>query len=153
MTNRSYYVSRDKAKKETVYLEYDSIQGYNIKPKVKEKDAIQVSKIIFVNPELSEKLIRKKIDNKISNLLATLKLIEEDESGGEAAIKKSIIDAEQLRIQLLNKYIKYLGHTYGNLTIDKINIIIRELRYKLYTIREKEYEKEVYNMQESRRGR
>ena len=63
MNNKSsYYVSKNKDKKEIVCFEIENVVGYELKPKVKNKDGIQVSKIVIVNPEFSEKIIRKKIE-------------------------------------------------------------------------------------------
>lgn len=130
---RNYYVSKNRKERDVVYFEYDKVDGYKVSPKVKSKDGIEVNKIIFVNNEFSEKIIRKKIDRKISYLLQQLKMIEEDGSD-EGAIKRALMDAEKLRIQIINNYVKYLGHTYHGLTLKKIEIIIDELRYKLYEL-------------------
>ena len=127
----NYYVSKDKNKKETLYFEYEKMDGYKVNPKVQKKDAIKVNKIIFVNPELSEKIIRKKIDAKINYLLKQLKEIEEDDSDS-GNISRNIMIAEKLRIQIINNYVKYLGHTYESLTLKKLEIIIEQLKYKLY---------------------
>lgn len=158
MNNKSYYVSRTRKSKETRYLELEKLDGYKVTPKVKEKDAIGVSKIIFVNDDFSEKIIRKKVDKKIEYLLKELKLIEEDEGSSDDTIKRSLMEAEKLRIQLINKYIKYLGHTYHTLTLKKIALIIEQLRYQLYV---NEFKKQVafYDAddneyeKESKRGR
>lgn len=155
----SYYVSKNKDKKEIVCFEIENVVGYELKPKVKNKDGIQVSKIVIVNPEFSEKIIRKKIDKKITYLLDQLKIIDQDDSGdNEGDIRRSLMDAEKLRLQILNKYIKYLGHTYGSLTMKKIQLITEQLRYKLYYI--EVMKREMYLNQvsqeeekESRRGR
>ena len=156
---RRYYVSKNKDKKEIVCFEIENVVGYELKPKVKNKDGIQVSKIIIVNPEFSEKIIRKKIDKKITYLLDQLKIIDQDDNGdNEGDIRRSLMDAEKLRLQILNKYIKYLGHTYGSLTMKKIQLITEQLRYKLYYI--EVMKREMYLNQvsqeeekESRRGR
>ena len=156
MDGKSYYVSKTKKAKETRYLELEKLEGYKVVPKVKEKDAIGVSKIIFVSDDMSEKIIRKKVDKKIEHLLGMLKLIQDDDSTGEDAIKQSLMEAEKLRLQLINNYVKYLGHTYHSLTLKKIAVIIEQLRYKLYTI---EFQKQAIYMndeaeeKESRRGR
>ena len=160
MNNKSsYYVSKNKDKKEIVCFEIENVVGYELKPKVKNKDGIQVSKIVIVNPEFSEKIIRKKIDKKITYLLDQLKIIDQDDSGdNEGDIRRSLMDAEKLILQILNKYIKYLGHTYGSLTMKKIQLITEQLRYKLYYI--EVMKREMYLNQvsqeeekESRRGR
>ena len=154
MSERSYYVSKSKKKKEIRYLELEKLTGYNIVPKVQEDNMIKVSKIIFVNPEITEKIIRKKVDKKIEYLLKQLKILDDDESSS-GEIKRSLMEAEKLRIQLINNYVKYLGHTYHGLILKKLDIIIEELRYKLYMIEYKKqtiYEPEV-NEKESHRGR
>ena len=52
----NYYISKDNKSGEIVYLEYDK-EGYKVTPKRKKKDAIEVNKIVFVSPKLTEKLI------------------------------------------------------------------------------------------------
>ena len=67
------------------------------------------------------------------------------------------MDAEKLRLQMINTYVKYLGNTYGGLTMKKIQIIIEQLRYKLFYI--EQMKREIYFNQidsvekEGRRGR
>lgn len=159
MNNKSYYIAKNKKKKEIVSFELEKLDGYQVKPKTKKDDSIEVSKIIFVNKEFSEKIIRKKIDKKITALLEELKVIDEDDSGNnEGAIRKSLMDAEKLRLQIINTYVKYLGHTYEGLTLKKLQIIIEQLRYKLYYI--EMIKREIYMNQmgygkekEGRRGR
>ena len=152
MDKRSYSISRDEKSSENVYFEYDKVDGYKVNPKVKEKDAIEVSKIIFVNPEFSEKIIRKKIDKKIAYLLEQLKLIEE-EGGSEGTIKKTLMETEKLRVQIINNYVKYLGHTYGSLTLKKIQIISNQLKYRLYITSFLKNQEYYDNEREGRRGR
>jgi len=163
MDKRSYSVSKSKMTSESIYFEYDKVDGYKVNPKAKKKDTIEVSKIIFVNDSMSEKIIRKKIDKRIANLLAQLKLIEEDSNPDEGSIKRSLMDAEKLKLQIINNYVKYLGHTYQGLTLKKIQIIINQLRFKLYTLRDIEREHNIffgrndeslgYGEREGRRGR
>ena len=132
MARTNYFIDRNSKTGEIIYLEYDMVDGYKIKPKTKIKDAIKVNKIIFVNPSLSQKLIKKKIDIKIRYLLRKLNEINEDGGSDEDGIRKSLMDAERLKLDILNKYVKYLGHTYQSLTLKKIQIIINQLRIKLY---------------------
>ena len=56
MDKRSYSVSRDSMGNETVYFEYDKVNGYQVNPKTKKKGSIEVSKIVFVNDKMSEKI-------------------------------------------------------------------------------------------------
>ena len=141
--NKNYFISKDNKNGEVIYLEYNK-NGYNVKPKEKRNDAIEVSKIVFVSPTLTEKLIKKKINNKISKLLLELNTTYDDESDdGEARFRSMYKEAENLRIHLLNTYVKYLGKTYFNLTLKKLEIIINEYKEKLYAINEKK-QREIF---------
>ena len=163
MDKKNYSISRNNSSSEVIYFEYDKVDGYKVNPKTKKKDSIEVSKIVFVNDSMSEKIIRKKIDKKIAYLLAQLKLIEEDGNPDEGSIKRNLMDAEKMKLQIINNYVKYLGHTYQSLTLKKIQIIINQLRFKLYTIRDMERENNLYfdrennsfgyEEKETRRGR
>ena len=156
MSKNSYYVSKTRKKKETMYLELEKLNGYKVKPQVHEDDMIGVSQIVFVNDEMAEKIIRKKVDRKIDYLLKQLKNIDSDDEGGIDGIKNSLIIAEKLRMQLINNYVKYLGNTYHSLTLQKIDLIIEQLRYKLYQIEYKKqniYYQEEENKKEGKRGR
>ena len=133
MERKNYYLHKDSKTGEILYFEYDKIKGYPITPKTEVEDAIRVNKIVFVNPNLSEKLIRKKIEIRLRYLLKQLEEFDNDPSGGdEDAIRYSLMEAERLKLNILTKYVKYLGNTYGSFFIKKIQIIINQLRIKLY---------------------
>ena len=134
MSKKNYYLKKDKKSGEVIYLEYDKIKGYNITPKSNIYDAITVNKIVFVNPSLSEKIIKKKISIKLKNLLKYLEDIDNSGSNDEDGVRQSLMDAERLKLMILNEYRKYLGNTYQSLTLKKIQIIINQLRIKLYNI-------------------
>lgn len=132
MNNINYYLNKDKKTGEILFLEYDKIEGYNIKPKKDIENGIKVNKIVFVNPSLSEKLIRKKIEIKINYFLKMLEGTDDDTEGGIDALKNTLMQAEKLRIMIINNYVKYLGNTYKSLTLKKLQIIIEELKMKLF---------------------
>ena len=149
--NTNYFIHKNKKTSEVIMVDYDQDNGYQINPKATKNDQINVNKIVFISPYLSEKLIRKKIDKRIEYLLNQLKLIDDDNDSG--FIEKTLMDAEKLRIMIINNYVKYLGHTYHSLTLKKIQIIINQLRYKLYTIRDLERENSINFDREGRRSR
>ena len=124
MKNINYYVSRDNETKEIVYMEYNKIDGYKITPKTKKEDAIEVSKIVFVSPTLTEKLIKKKLE---------------------------------LKLTIINNYLKYLGQEYANLSLKKLQLIINDLRFRLFAIKQKQmnylYFNEENNEEKKGRGR
>ena len=157
MKRQNYYLHKNNKTGEITYLEYDKIDGYKITPRTKIEDAIKVNKILFVNPNFTEKIIKKKIDIKIRHLLNVISTIDEDGGDDEDSIRKSLMDAEKLRNMLLNNYVKYLGHSYESLTMKKIQVIINQLRIKLYNSmkrnRMRELESLYYLDEDEYRGR
>lgn len=148
--NLNYFVERNKDTDEIVYIEYDKLDGYLVTPKTKKEDAINVNKIVFVSPTLTEKLIKKKIELKIKKLLQELSDFDE-ESGSADAIKETLMESEKLKINIINKYLKYLGHDYANLSLEKLQLIINKLRYRLFSLSMLNQELQYNNEQE--RGR
>ncbi len=129
---KNYYLHKNSKSGEIVYLEFDKREGYNITPKTKIEDAIKVDKIVFVNPSFSEKIIKKKIDIKIRQLLKELTVLDENGGDDEDGLRRNLMEAERLKLNILNNYVKYLGHTYESLTLRKVQVIINQLRIKLY---------------------
>ena len=133
MESKTYKIDRKSNSLDIVNLEYSNIDRYKIKPKVNKENTIKVDNIIFTNPSLIKKIIKKKINIKIKELLKELKDIEAGTNDSTGDIQKSLMKAEKLRIAIIEKYVKYLGNTYQSLCLNKIQIIINELRYKLFT--------------------
>lgn len=146
MKNNSYFISKDNNTGEVVYLEYNK-NGYKISPKAKKQDAIEVNKIIFVSPDLTEKLIKKKINSKISKLLLELNTFyeEEDEDTDSEAtrVRDKLKEAEKLKYNLINQYKKYLKGNYAGLTLKKLQIIIDGYNSRMQAIIEKK-KKEMF---------
>lgn len=142
MRRFNYYVEKDKLTNEIVYIEYDKIDGYKITPKTKLTDGINVNKIVFVSPNLSKNLIKKKIEIKIRKILDLLDDIDDDGTG--EAIRETLIECERLKLMIINKYIKYLGNDFSSLYLKQIQLVINELRKKLYILKQKKYQELYY---------
>ncbi len=142
----NYFVSKDNKSGEILYLEFDKNKGYQVNPKVKKKDAIEVNKIVFVSPTLTEKLIKKKVELKISKLLNDLNTIDGDDDDGGIRVRDKLVEAERLKLNIINNYIKYLGKEYANLTLEKLEIIINGYRSKLYLINKRNRERMMLEM-------
>lgn len=135
--SKNYLINKDEKSGEVVYLEYNH-DYYNVSPKTKKKGEIKVNKIVFVSPSLTEKLLKKKIDNKISKLLLELNTTYDDEDdGGEGRFRNKYLEAEKLLQMIMNTYQKYLGKSYVNLTIKKMQIIIDGYKAKLFELNTK----------------
>ena len=140
---RNYLINKDNKTGEIVYLEYDK-NGYSVSPKAKKKNDIEVNKIVFVSPELTSKLLKKKIDIKINKLLNEYNTIDDDEDDDNGSrLRDKLKEAERLKITILNEYGKYLTDAYIKLTLKKLELIIDGYRSKLYSLRTKK-QKEVF---------
>lgn len=123
----SYFINKDIKTGEIVYLEYNK-NGYKVTPKAKKKDAIEVNKIVFVSPTLTEKLLKKKINNKISKLLLELNTFYDEDNNDtdseSTRVRNQLKEAEKLKHNLISNYKKYLNGSYTGLTLKKLQIII-----------------------------
>lgn len=138
----NYFISKDNKTGEIVYLEYDK-NGFKVTPKAKKKDAINVNKIVFVSPELTKKLLKKKIEHKISKLLLELNTCYDDEDNDGARLRDKLIEAEKLKINIINKYSKYFGKSYIGLTLKKMQLIVDGYRSRLYNVNNKK-QKQIF---------
>lgn len=87
----NYYIQKDKINGQTIIIEFDKLNGYNILPKTKREDEIAVNKIVFVNPSFSEKIIKRKINLKLNHLL---KLLESINDGDDEDEQKPLLDKD-----------------------------------------------------------
>lgn len=146
MKNINYYLHKNPQTGEILYLEYDKIKGYSVTPKTRIEDGIDVHKIVFVNEGFSEKIIRKKIEIKLRYLIQMLEKFDQN-GGDEGSIRATLMEAERLKVIIINQYVKYLGNTYGSLSVKKIQVIINQLRIKLYNcVQRNKLEMEMRNL-------
>ena len=143
----NYFINKDNKTGEIVYLEYNK-NGYSVSPKTKKKDDIEVNKIVFVSPELTNKLIKKKIDTRINKIIKDYNTFydDEDDDSADGRIRDKIKEAERLKLTILNEYSKYLGSSYSRLTLKKLQLIINGYRNKLYKLRNKRKQEELMQM-------
>jgi len=141
-----FLVVKNKDEKEIKYFEYDKIKGYNITPKnnVKFQDAINVNKMILINPTLIEKLIDKKIKRKFDYLINLLSVLYSNEESGSDGLYLALDEVEKFRIELINKYRNYLETEKFELLLKKLAILEDELnlRIKYLSYNNEEYQKE-----------
>ena len=145
MIDKRYYVVKDKKDKSITYFEYDKIDGYDITPKknAKIEDAINVNKIVIINPTLANKVAKKKIDLKFRKLIELLNIIfESDDDTGEA-YHQGLDEVERLKEELIDKYKKYLDSEEYDTMEKKLGILEHELKIRLFYLeKDKAYEEE-----------
>lgn len=131
--NQRFLVIKNKDSKTIKYFEYDKLNGYNIHPKqnVKFQNAINVNKMIIINPTLIEKLVDKKIKHKFNNLINLLSFVYENDDATGDGLELALNEAEKFRMELINKYKKYLSEEKQNLMEKKLDILEDEIKLRM----------------------
>ena len=141
-----FLVVKNKDEKAIKYFEYSKLNGYNIRPKknVRFEDAINVDRMIIINPTLIEKLIDKKVQRKLTALINMMAIVcESDDESGDG-LYLALDEVEKFRNEVFNKYKAYIAEEKLMLISKKIAILEDELklRLKYLTYDEDEYYKE-----------
>ena len=117
---KGYYISRQPKTGEIIYINYDKYkQGYNISPKNTIKyDGVKVNKMIIVKPSMIEKVLKRKIKNRLDLYLKTIIEIMEDSDGDSSSgIREALNELSRFKNIIKYKYEKYLeGILSKNLT-------------------------------------
>lgn len=154
MLDKKYYIVKNKNDKAIIYFEYDKMEGYDLTPKkgMKIEDAINVNKVVIINPSLAEKVAKKKFDLKFRKLLTLLNIIFESDDDTGTAYQEGLNEVSKLRLELINKYRKHLEKEEADLMNKKLDILEQELKLRLYYL-EQNYQENYQNENEIGRSR
>lgn len=136
-----FLVVKNKDSKDIKYFEYDKISGYNIKPnpKLKFQDAINVNRMILINPSLIEKMVDKKIKRKFDYLINLLSIVYENDDDTGEGLRLALNESEKFRNELCNKYKQYVKEEKYELLLKKIAILEDELYLRMQYLMNREY--------------
>ena len=130
---QKFLVIKNKDEKTIKYFEYSKLSGYNIKPKnnIKFEDAINVDRMILINPSLIEKMIDKKVQRKLNSLINMMSIVcESDDESGEG-LYLALDEVEKFKGEVFNKYMKYISAEKLSLIEKKIAILEDELKLRI----------------------
>jgi len=149
-----YLIVKEKNKKEIIYFECNKLKGYNLTAKsknIKLKDAINVNKMVIVNPSFIEKLINKKINKRIKKLIDVIAMIFQisDDEDPASSLMLALNEIEKFKREMINKYLEYLNKEQLRILNDKINMLENEVTMQAY-IKNEEKQSSVYYEQKSR---
>ena len=157
MKEQKYYLCKKGSDKEIIYLDYDKLKGFEFNPKRKlDKNAISVNKMIIIKPSMIEKILRKKIKNKLNLYLKLIiKFIESDDADDGGTLREALNDVTRYKSIVEYKYKKYLDKKYFEILMKKIAILEYELNLKLMNTVNYSYENDYEYEEEmtSRRRR
>ena len=153
MQNNHYLIVKEKNKKEIAYFEYDKLDGFNMTSKnknIKLKDAINVNKMVIVNPSMVEKLIDKKINIRMKKLINLIVNIYDSDDDPGSSMMQALNEIEKFKREMINKYLNYMNKKQLSNLEDKIRMLESEVTKKSYVINENSIEEEVYETRKSR---
>ena len=143
MSELRYLVVKEKNKKEVMYFEYDHLSGLNMSTKsknIKLKDAININKMIIINPSFVRKVIDKKFNLKIKKLIDLIALIynsDDNDDNPAGNLMQALNEIEKFKRQLFNRYLQYMSKEQINLYEKKIKILETEVMNYTYKINER----------------
>lgn len=151
MLDKKYLIIKEKNDKSVTYFEYDKMEGYDLSPKkgVKIQDAINVNKVVIINPSLAQKVAKKKIDLKFRKLLQLLNIIFETDDDTGTAYREGLNEISKIRLELNNKYRKHLEEEEATLMEKKLDILEDEIKVRLYYL-EQTYQNNYSNSMEGK---
>ena len=153
MLDKRYLIVKNKNDNAITYFEYDKMDGYDLSPKkgVKITDAINVNKVVIINPSLAQKVAKKKVDLKFRKLVELLNIIFETDDETGTAYHKGLDEIERLRSELIGKYKKHLTDDDFDLMEKKLGILEHELKVRLFYLeKELEYQQEYEHTHEGK---
>jgi len=152
MREKHYYIYKKGNNKEIIYLDYDKLKGFGFTPRNKIKDGVIVNKMVIIKPSMIEKVLRKKIKNKLDLYLKLIiKFIDSEDSSSDSTLREALNDLTRYKSIVQYKYQKYLDEKYLKILLKKIAILEYELNSKLINVDEYDYEYEEEKTSHRRR--
>lgn len=125
-----YLISKKEYNGEVVLVDYDKQVGYKFNPKNNYPyDGIKVNEMIIIKPSLIEKIIKRKIKNRLDFYLKII--IENLDGDNDDDTRIALDDLARYKKIIKEKYSIYLDEKYMNLLNKKISVIERELENSL----------------------
>lgn len=132
MKKRYYIVDRENNEIIHGYIDYHQIKGFDIKPhNTVEYDGIQVGHMTLVEPELIERVLKRKTKRKLSTYLNFLLSLVDDDDTDPDGLQLVIDDVERYKNIIINKYSKFLDKRYIKSLLKKVGVVENELKTKL----------------------
>ncbi len=123
---KQYLISKKSFNGDVVYLNIDDNMGYKVNPKKGLLyDGIKVNEIIFIKRDLINKIIQKKIRNRLDKYINYL--IDDDDDSDS---RRALGDLQRYKVFIQRKYVKFLDGKYVTLLNNKLDILERNFKTK-----------------------
>ena len=154
MTNTIHYlIVKEKDKKSINYFKCSNLKGFNMTPKnknIKLKDAINVNKMVIINPTLIEKLVNKKISLKLKKLIDLIINIYDSDDDPGSSMMIALNEVERFKREMLNKYLEFLNKEQLKDLDKKIKFLEQEVTVRAYYLNERISYEDNYETKKSR---
>ena len=146
-TEQKFLIVKNKDSKEIKYFEYDKLDGYSLTPKqnIRFEDAININKMIIINPTMIEKLVDKKIKKRFDGFINLITIVCDDNDQSGSGYLLALSEAEKFRQELINKYRRYIDEDKFELLLKKISILEDEVKLRLQVIENSVIQEEELN--------
>ncbi len=149
-----FLIVKGNDKNDKMHFNYGKFDGYNltVKKGVHFSDAIDVNRVLIVNPTLIDKVATKKINNKFDRLISVMQMVceEDDDTDTGEGYRIALDEANKLKMELLNKYRKFISEEKLSLMIKKIEILEDELKLRQELLKDALEREEELNKGHSR---
>lgn len=123
---KQYFISKKNYNGEVVFVNCDAANGYKFSPKNNYPyEGIKVNEMVIIKPSLIEKIIKRKIKNRLDLYLKIIIDNLDDDSSDDTRI--ALDDLARYRKFVKERYSIYLDEKYMALLNKKMNVIEREL--------------------------
>lgn len=134
---KQYFISKKNYDGEVVFVNCDKQNGYRFNPKNNYPyEGIKVNEMIIIKPSLIEKIIKRKIKNRLDFYLKII--IENLDGDNDDDTRIALDDLARYKKVIKEKYSIYLDEKYMALLNKKIGVIERELENSLNYVKEEE---------------
>lgn len=132
MKQQHYYIYKKGDEKSIVALDYDKISGYKFIPRNNVKyDGIKVNTVVVINQSMIEKVLKRKIKNKLDLYLKLITDFIDSDDDDSSVYREALNDLTRYKSIVMGKYQKYLDEKYLKLLMKKIAILEFELNKKI----------------------
>ncbi len=127
-----YFISRENPGGNVVYFDGDQLSsGFHITPKNQlAYDGITVNKLVLIKPSFVEKVLRRKVKKKLELYLNYIIELLDSDDEGNGSFREILDELSRYKDVIRYRYQKYLGESYVDLMMKKIELLEYELKLK-----------------------
>ena len=117
---------------------------------IKLKDAINVNKMVIINPSFINKLIDKNINRKLEKLIKYIIGIYDADDDPAGNLMQALNEVEKFKREIINKYLAYMNKKQLKDLDQKLKILENQVTMQSYLLNESKFNNESYETSKAR---